>query len=376
MHIINIDSKNEKNGSNKMLEIRKKNHLKAKRYLSKLVRHLDVGAPLPSIRSMVSESGTGRRIIENSLQTMQEQGYLESKKRSGIYKTKEIPRKYNRLVVDIICCSEAGYLDSPNNFFATLRDKLCFEATSNDCLIRMHQVKENEPLNSYEKLIVDKDIHFAFLLAPHTSEIEKIFANYHVDTLTVLPRYQNPFGYAIIDSPDMVDIQMNHLFNLGHKDIAFIGDFQPEHASLVHLSRTMNYYRIMAENGYKVYPQWVVHNSYDTEYLNEKISLMFSETPKPTAVICCDMALPALYRFLVEHKINIGKDISVISCDNLEHLRLFPEPTTVINSRRVIAEMAWKMFEGIISNQKVQKIQYPPLSLKIRKSTKRNRQIN
>jgi DNA-binding LacI/PurR family transcriptional regulator len=353
-----------------MLEVRRKNHLKAKRYLVKQIRKLAIGENLPSIRTMVSESGIGRRILETSLERMLSQGYLETKKRSGIYKTSEIPRKYNQIVVDIICCSEAGYMDSPNNFFATLRDKLCFEATKNDYLIRMHQVKESAPLNAYERLIVEKDIHFAFLLSPHTQEIEKVFATYHVDTITVLPRYQNPYSYAIIDSPDMVDIQMKHLFELGHKNIAYIGDFQPEHASLIHLSRTMNYYRIMAENGYKVYPQWVVHNNYDNQALNRNISMMFSETPKPTAVICCDMALPALYHFLVQSKLRIGKDVSVISCDNLEHLRLFPEPTTVINSRKVIAQMAWRMFENIISNKEVERIQYPPLTLQIRNSTK------
>lgn len=353
-----------------MLEVRKKNHLKARRYLVKQVRQLAVGEPLPSIRSMVSESGIGRRILETALDTMLTQGYLETRKRSGIYKTSEIPRKYNRIAVDIICCSEAGYMDSPNNFFAALSDKLCFAATQNDYFIRMHQVKESAPLSSYEKLIMDKDIHFAFLLAPHTQEIEKVFAAYHVDTITVLPRYQDPYGCAIIDSPDMVDIQMAHLFDLGHKDIAFIGEFQPEHASLIHLSRTMNYYRIMAENGYKVYPQWVIHNNYDNRELNEKISIMFSTDPKPTAIICCDMALPVLYHFLVHKKLRIGKDVSVISCDDLDHLRLFPEPTTVVNSRTAIAEMAWKMFEEIMSNREIPKIQYTHLSLKWRESTK------
>ena len=353
-----------------MSEVRKKNHLKAKRYLVKQIRQIAVGDPLPSIRSMVSESGIGRRILEAALKTMLSQGYIESRKRSGIYKTAEVSHKYDKLVVDVICCSEAGYLDSPNNFFASLRDKLCFEATSNNCLIRMHQVKENAPLNSYDRLIVENDIHFAFLLAPHTIEIEKIFGKYHVDTVTVLPRYHTPYSYAIIDSPDMVDIQMNHLFNLGHKRIAFIGEFQPEHPNLAHMNRTLNYYRIMAENGYKVYPQWVMHNNYNNEELNEKLSLMFSEAPIPTAVICCDMALTALYHFLVFKKLQIGKDVSIISCDNLEHLRLFPEPTTVVNSRKVIAEMAWIMFENIMLNKEVKKIQYPPLALKIRESTK------
>lgn len=353
-----------------MSELRKKNHLKAKRYLVKQLRQLAVGDSLPSIRNMVSESGIGRRILESALATMLAQGYIESRKRNGIYKSAEIPHKYDKLVVDVICCSEAGYLDSPNNFFASLRDKLCFEATINNCLIRMHQVKENAPLNSYDKLIVENDIHFAFLLAPHTIEIEKIFGNFHVDTVTVLPRYQTPYSYAIIDSPDMVDIQMNHLFNLGHEQIAFIGEFQPEHPNPVHMSRTLNYYRIMAENGYKVYPQWVTHNNYNSEELREKLSIMFSEAPLPTAVICCDMALTALYHFMVFQKLQIGKDISIISCDNLEHLRLFPEPTTVVNSRKVIAEMAWKMFEDIISNKELTKVQYPLLSLKIRESTR------
>ena len=215
------------------------------------------------------------------------------------------------------------------------------------------------------------------MLAPHTIEIEKIFGKFHVDTVTVLPRYQTPYSYAIIDSPDMVDIQMNHLFNLGHKRIAYIGDFQPEYPSLVHMSRTLNYYRIMAENGYKVYPQWVTHNNYNNEELTEKLSLMFSEESMPTAVICCDMALTALYHFLVFRKLQIGKDLSIISCDNLEHLRLFPEPTTVINSRKIIAEMAWQMFENIISNKEIAKIQYTPLSLKIRESTKPlNKELN
>ncbi|MFA6814743.1 MAG: substrate-binding domain-containing protein [Lentisphaeria bacterium] len=352
-----------------MSEARKKNHLKAKRYLVKQIRQLAIGDSLPSIRSMVLESGLGRRVLEVALETMLTYGYIESRERSGIYKTAKVSHKYDKLVVDVICCSEAGYLDSPNNFFATLRDELCFEATSNDCLIRMHQIKEDAPLSSYDKLIVENDINFAFLLSPHTIEIEKVFANFHIDTLTLLPRYQTPYSYAIIDSPDMVDIQMNHLFNLGHKQIAFIGEFQPEHASLIHMSRTMNYYRIMAENGYKVYPQWVMHNNYNNEVLAKKLSLMFSEEA-PTAVICCDMALTALYHFLVFKKLQIGKDVSIISCDNLEHLRLFPEPTTVVNSRKVIAKMAWKMFEDIISNKEIVKIQYPPLSLKIRASTK------
>ncbi len=61
--------------------------------------------------------------------------------------------------------------------------------------------------------------------------------------------------------------------------------------------------------------------------------------------------LTGLYPWCRKHKIRIGRDLAIFSCDEVNE-PFTPEPTTITNNPAEIAETFWKMFESADRGEK------------------------
>ena len=76
--------------------------------------------------------------------------------------------------------------------------------------------------------------------------------------MELLPQHAEEVTTELRDSYNMTQIQLEYLFNLGYQRIGYIhfgGNDLVRYP--IHILRVLDYYKMMAEKGYKVNPNWV-----------------------------------------------------------------------------------------------------------------------
>ena len=110
----------------------------------------------------------------------------------------------------------------------------------------------------------------------------------------------------------------NYLFDMGHRDIAYVGT---PLASGAITDRYLGYYKSLMEHGQPYRAEWII-NDRDIESGVMNGNKYFKLPEKmPTAFVCnCDMAASILIKKLGEKGYKVPEDISVVGYDNY----LFP----------------------------------------------------
>lgn len=121
----------------------------------------------------------------------------------------------------------------------------------------------------------------------------------------------------------------------------------------VQVHRLMDYYRLMAENGLRVNPDWVFYCSDYYDNLETGMEQIMNSDPKPEVLIVPGASLTRLYSYCRKHHIRIGKDLAIFSCDDINE-RLKPEATVITNNPKEIAKTFWEMFLAAERGEKVE----------------------
>ena len=106
---------------------------------------------------------------------------------------------------------------------------------------------------------------------------------------------------------------MNYLFDMGHKDIAYVGTLL--YTSSIN-DRYFGYCKSMMERGIKVRDEWIMDDrDWETGDVNN-FKFKFPET-MPTAFVCnCDLTASVLIKALRAKGYRIPEDISIVGFDN------------------------------------------------------------
>ena len=109
----------------------------------------------------------------------------------------------------------------------------------------------------------------------------------------------------------------NYLFDMGHKDIAYVGT---RLASGAITDRYFGYAKSMMEHGVEVDPDWIIDDR-GPDGVMDPTHYFKLPSKMPTAFFCnCDMAASMMIKKLHEHGYKVPEDISVVGYDNY----LFP----------------------------------------------------
>ncbi|WP_176013125.1 substrate-binding domain-containing protein [Victivallis sp. Marseille-Q1083] len=334
---------------------RAEKHRKATEYVSRQLKQLNPGEALPPMRTMMRESGVGRNVLERAIRELAAEQQLTVKARSGVYRSSAAPAA-NDMVVDLVACSELGYLDDPTLFVGDLVNCLLAEGTVRNFSIRIQRVNYHAPVSAYQQLIERQNIRNAILLLPHHNDIPKVFELAQVNHIVLLPRYYPTAGAAVVDPLGAVTLQMEYLIRHGHTRIGLIHTVDAGFTSYVDSCRREEYYRAMAEHGFRVRPEWVQHYSYDEEVIFERLNVMFRSAEQPTALVISDHFAVPVYHFFALQGLGIGRDVSLISLGGFNRSRLHPKLTTLVYSRRDIARLAWDFFARVRDDRHFQAI--------------------
>ncbi len=145
-----------------------------------------------------------------------------------------------------------------------------------------------------------------------------------------------------------------HLIELGHKRIAFIGPAIDAHAFRM---RERGFWKKLAANGISLPSEYLVRaNATAVAGRAAMRSLLMLESP-PTAVFCVNdvIAIGAL-KACVAARVKVPSDMSIVGCDDIELAQLVsPELTTVKVPAGELGARAARILIRAIEGQKEQK---------------------
>ncbi len=179
----------------------------------------------------------------------------------------------------------------------------------------------------------------------------------HVPLLTqlkvpiVLINSEHPDRFVhsvMIDSVTSARTAVQHLIDLGHRRIAYLGDrlgFRSD------IDRFAGYREALTLADYPFEPELVVHGDGRPEEARRTMCRLFELPDRPTAVFCYnDLTAIGALRAIHAHRLRVPDDISVVGFDDLA-VASFTEPplTTVRQPKQMMGRMATEMLLRLLT---------------------------
>lgn len=138
---------------------------------------------------------------------------------------------------------------------------------------------------------------------------------------------------------------VQHLIDLGHRKIAFIGGGSIVGASLEEEERYLGYKQALEFNGMASVPEWIGDGGFDLAKSYEAMAAILRSSERPTALFAAsDKMAYGAYKAIQESGMRIPEDLSVVSFDDIEMSEFVsPALTTVRVHREAMGRTAVKL---------------------------------
>lgn len=166
----------------------------------------------------------------------------------------------------------------------------------------------------------------------------------------------------------------NHLIQLGHQRIAYLGDrfgYQSD------TERFAGYREALDRAGLPFSPELVVHGDGKCEGGTAGVETLLGLGEPPTAIVCYnDMTAFGALRQLHIRQLRVPEDISVVGFDDLFIASYMQPPlTTLRQPRRLMGRLAMESLLRLISGEDTESATKVPAELIIRESTAPPRRV-
>ena len=327
--------------------------LRAENYLNCLLMNTPPGGKLPGMNLLVQGSGVGRVRLQHVLAKFCAAGKLEVRPRSGYYR-REAGEEDKRIVLIDIEDHYAQPRATHKNlaiftsFWQSLSAELSRLCSINGYELVFHSLQNR--LSGVDDFFRNNRFAGGFIREACCNEVTELFANY-LCCVDLLPHNVDTSFPAVLDSLEMTAMQMDHLLRRGYRRIGYLHQIHNARF-IVQNKRLCDYYRIMAENGIAVEPNWVMYCGYDYEVFNRHLYSIMNSARPPEALIVAGNAVGAVYRFCTSNGIAVGRELAIMGCDDLTP-ELKPRVTSVTNSPNEIAAQAWRVMEAALRGEKI-----------------------
>jgi LacI family transcriptional regulator len=184
----------------------------------------------------------------------------------------------------------------------------------------------------------------------------------------VIGRHEVNFPAVLVDNIGGATLAVQHLADIGHRRIGFIGG--PE-ASTTGADRLRGYQSALAQNGYPLEAQWIRLGNLTPRSGYEAAKKLLGERERPTALFAANdlMAFGAVYAAR-ERKLRIPQEIAVIGFDNIPlSSYLVPSLTTVEIPMHSLGLAAMETLIDLISGKPFEWMRWFKTQLIVRGST-------
>ena len=317
-------------------------------FLLNVLLPLAEGDKLPCVRTIMKQTGAGQMAVCHVLSSLQQDGFIRIDPRRGIYRARPTERPHEIRLLHWLLSEWEG-----NHFIGMLFRKLVELAKADGRMVTIENVRGRPPDKIVSELTgqgISRVIVYGARWPDHALELQRNMKC----CLELMPRHSSREIVFMRDSPDMTAIQLDYLLKRGYRRIGYLYLYNDMDQYPIHVQRRMDFYRLMAENGLPVKPEWVFQCSLPYEQIESGMIRLWSSDPKPEALIVPGGAMLKPF-FACCRKLGIrpGKDLAVFSCDEISTV-LTPEVTAITNNPAEIAETFWQMFLAAERGEKVE----------------------
>ncbi len=152
-----------------------------------------------------------------------------------------------------------------------------------------------------------------------------------------------------IDEVRCTQLLMEHLFSLGHREIAFLSGRDEVYSTF---QKHACYRQMLEQRGIPYREELVLEGRYNFQGGYDQMNKMLDRGLRPTAVIAInDYAALGVRQSAIEHGLRIPEDISLVGFDNTELCHLVDPPLTSVDYQyplfgKMLIETAVAAIEG------------------------------
>ncbi|BBF42851.1 DNA-binding transcriptional regulator [Lachnospiraceae bacterium KM106-2] len=234
------------------------------------------------------------------------------------------------------------YLGGFASFYWEMYQNLVVQGNRKNCFLILEVINsEDEQAGTAPKIVKENRVD-GLIVIGKLAEAQMNYFKYHMDIPFVsLDYYTNgiEFDSVISDGFYGMYVVTNYLFDMGHRDIAFVGSILATNSIT---DRYLGYQKSMMEHGLSIRDEWIISDRED----EAKVALSLPEH-LPTAFVCnCDYTAGVLYNSLLERGIRVPEDVSITGFDNYMYSHITKQEFTTYDVN--MKEMAKASFHVIL----------------------------
>lgn len=170
------------------------------------------------------------------------------------------------------------------------------------------------------------------------------------------------------DEKEGAELATQHLIDLGHRDIAFVGGFR--HMSNT-IQRIQGFVKTMEKNGLQVRKEWILDGGFSVDSGKAFLNQLLGLSDRPTAVFCAnDLVAIGVMKAASKAGLRVPQDLSLVGFDDIPYAsNSIPELTTISLKCYDAGRSAAEMLHQMIMKNKVSKSTKLRPELIVREST-------
>lgn len=212
------------------------------------------------------------------------------------------------------------YFDQYESFYWQMYQEVATKAVSKECFTMLEVLSsENEQKLELPKLLQEDKAEGLIVIGLLKEDYLNLLEENIKVPMVCLDFYdkKHECDAVITDNYYGMYKMVNYLFDMGHKDIAYVGTLLYT-GSIT--DRFFGYSKALMEHGQRVREEWIIEDrNLEDGQREEDFDFIFPEN-MPTAFACnCDLTAGLLINSLKEKGYRIPEDISVVGFDNYIH---------------------------------------------------------
>jgi len=335
-------------GSSKLIYLQVKEMLR-----SSIERgELKQGEPLPGRVKLCQMFGTNRLTVDRAIRELVREGWLVSIKGKGTFVSHPNSRPPTATMTFAVVWSQRGISEQQNIYWGPLLRGIA--QTTSELGIQL-QFREMNPA-FYLDFFRESRADGMIVLAP-TVEDELVLQElrkHRIPFVATSSVYEDRSLPCVgVDNFAGVKQALEHLWSLGHKQIAFV-DLDLRQTD--HQQRWDAFRQLMGEAGYTIDPRWTL--LYPVRWcvdIDEFVRRWLRSIPLPTAIFGADYEMTlAIFRALKELEVKIPDQVSLVGFDDPPMAAFLEPPLTAVRQpveeigRRAVKKLHDAMQKGVM----------------------------
>jgi DNA-binding LacI/PurR family transcriptional regulator len=329
--------------------------------LLELVQASTPGTKLPTVRSIMKNYNVSLSTVNRALEQLRRDGMIESQPGRGSFtRARKTGQPVSLSQIEIFFF---GYESSLNErgYIVDLIHSLSDLFGQNGQAVRVTTINPGDGYELCKKYIDKYSPRAVITINLYNQDILSFMKNKDVAWVNLTPNLPVLLDNSIyIDNHRLVELWLEHLTLNGHRKIAFLHEICDTWYLRDMHERENEFYRQCIDYGIMPDRDLTVFGGFTPEESYAAIEKILATGKEFSAVIINDHVASGVYKCLHDNGLSVGKDVSVISVDDIElSSHLAPPLTTARVSRKKIAEKAVKLINDIVVDKK----DYPPIMI-------------